>query len=398
MTLADRRSFSEQLTLEMLKRIEAGTSPFQQEVRAGISPLPSNPISGTKYAGMNGLTLDFAGYEDPRWMTQKQAEKAGYVLEKGARAFPVFFFQPKRARSERSKPEQEGKEVAKTRRGGFMKCFHVFNACHVVGLPAPESPREEWNRLERPEAIVKGSGATVSHSHTVKCGRYLPGSDQIVMPDPGRFVSRSAYYATLLHELGHWTGHSSRMDRSFGVGKEEYAREELRAELASHFLCRELQIDYDPNQHAAYLERFVSLLREDSMELWRASNEAHRISSKLLELEHTREKDLKWPKSKKPRGRKPVEETELKSQILRDVIEADVRDLGGLISVAGRYGEASVEDGLVSLRQPGREGVLVLREDVFRPGFLSLNKPAKRRAAEARGLACKADEAMAVGR
>ncbi|EPY00218.1 zincin-like metallopeptidase domain-containing protein, partial [Magnetospirillum fulvum] len=110
--------------------------------------------------------------------------------------------------------------------------------------------------------------------------------DEIHLPPKGVFVGQEAYYATLLHELGHATGHPSRLVRTFGpFGSELYAREELRAEIASYMLARDLGISHDPSNHASYVESWLKVLRDDKNEIFRAARDAETIKSWVTEPE-----------------------------------------------------------------------------------------------------------------
>src|SRR5580704_15620954 len=106
-----------------------------------------------------------------------------------------------------------------------------------------------------------------------------------------RFAKPSGYYATGLHELGHWTAHPDRLDRDLSnpFGSEGYAREELRAEIASLILGSELGIGYDPATHAGYVDHWVQILSDTPKEILYASADAERISDYILTIEQKKE-------------------------------------------------------------------------------------------------------------
>jgi putative DNA primase/helicase len=112
-------------------------------------------------------------------------------------------------------------------------------------------------------------------------------TDSIHIPGRERFPSAADYYATLLHELGHWTGHQSRLNRDMKnlYGPVGYAREELRAEIASLIISSELGIGYDPSQHAAYVASWITVLEEDPLEIFRAAADAEKIQKYLCSLQ-----------------------------------------------------------------------------------------------------------------
>ncbi len=165
----------------------------------------------------------------------------------------------------------------------------VFNAEQIEGLP-PMQPRPEnqqtWGAIERAEKILVASGADIRHAEQNRAF-YRPASDSIHLPDKGQFPSAANYYAIALHELGHWTGHASRLDRdqSHPFGSEEYAKEELRAEIASMILGDELGIGHDPEQHAAYVGLWIKALQEEPLEIFRAAADAEKIQAYVLGLE-----------------------------------------------------------------------------------------------------------------
>lgn len=169
----------------------------------------------------------------------------------------------------------------------------VFNAAQVDGiepLKQPEITNLGWDPLERAEKLIAGSGAAIEHKAGDRAF-YSPFRDQITMPLREQFDAPDKYYATVLHELGHWTGHTSRLDRSImnTFGTEDYAREELRAEIASLLIGQELRIGHDPGQHTAYVASWIKMLTDTPFEIHAAAVDAERISGYLLELERKRE-------------------------------------------------------------------------------------------------------------
>ncbi len=103
----------------------------------------------------------------------------------------------------------------------------------------------------------------------------------------------ASYYGTALHEAAHSSGHPSRLNRatlneSYRFGDISYAKEELRAELASLFLAAERGIPHDPAQHAAYVGSWIKTLKEDKNEIFRAAHDASRAADFLLALERVR--------------------------------------------------------------------------------------------------------------
>lgn len=91
------------------------------------------------------------------------------------------------------------------------------------------------------------------------------------------------FYRTAFHELGHWTGHMSRLgrDQTGRFGDAFYAREELVAEMTSAFVCAELSIE--PNvRHSDYIGSWLEVLREDNRAIFRAASAASKAADFLL--------------------------------------------------------------------------------------------------------------------
>jgi putative DNA primase/helicase len=162
----------------------------------------------------------------------------------------------------------------------------VFNAEQIDGLPPMQRREQTWDAVERAEAILLASGAVIQHGGQNRAF-YRLRTDSIHLPDKGQFPSADNYYAIALHELGHWTGHPSRLGRDLAhpFGSEGYAKEELRAEIASMILGDELGIGHDPGQHAAYVGTWINVLRDDPLEIFRAAADAEKIHGYVLALE-----------------------------------------------------------------------------------------------------------------
>ncbi|TWI09385.1 ArdC family protein [Aerolutibacter ruishenii] len=253
-----------------------------------VNGLPYNPTTGKPYRGGNMVMLWIAGmvdgYEDRRWLTYKQAQAIGAQVRKGAKSVPLrYVIFP-------DKEEGQGVIMSSKPRPFF---FNVFNAEQIDGMPAAPS-REALapeQRNAQCEALLRGSGAEIVHG--TASPHYAPGSDRIGLPHPERFVSYEAYLATALHELAHWTGHPSRLNRdlSGAFGSLSYAREEMVAETASHILAVELGIGHDVSQHAAYLSMWIKIAQEEPGYLYQAAASAEKVCD-FLEIERYRHAPL----------------------------------------------------------------------------------------------------------
>jgi antirestriction protein ArdC len=315
------RDLRQEITDQIIHALEQGTAPWQKPWQAGALELPFNPATGKPYRGGNVIQLMIEasshGYEDPRWLTYRQAHENGWQVRRGEQGTHVEFWQfPDRT----AKPGSEGKpEVADAQRDSFIyRVYTVFNAKQMDGIP-PHSPRirQEWEVLQSAQAILDSSGARIHHDQPDRAF-YSRSTDTIHLPPTAGFKTASDYYGTALHELVHWTGHPDRLKRetlneSYRFGDLNYAREELRAELASVFLLAERGIPHNADTHAAYLNSWLEALRNDKHEIFRAARDAHKAADLLLQLELHKSLDKALAEVNQPSSSGPqIVEPELK--------------------------------------------------------------------------------------
>jgi antirestriction protein ArdC len=283
--------------------LEQGTAPWQKPWKSG-SPapfeMPFNPTTARRYQGGNALYLmavgSSKGYEDPRWMTYKQAAEQGWQIRRGEKASHVEFWQfpdssPSIADKSSNKPAEEPiRDRAENKSGPIHRVYAVFNAEQIDGIPKRTQPiHQDWASIQAGEHILDNSGAVIRHDKN-DLAFYDPTTDIIHLPSPGSFENAVGYYGTALHELSHWSGHSCRLNRESltspaRFGGADYAREELRAELASVFLAAERGIPFNPQQNAAYLDNWIKVLKDDKNEIFRAAHDAHKAADFLLALD-----------------------------------------------------------------------------------------------------------------
>jgi len=303
-----RRDFRREVTDRIISMLENGVAPWQKPWNPTDASLdmPMNPTTGKAYRGGNAIHLMATGlhrgYGDPRWMTYRQASEMAWQVRKGEKGTQIEFWEVKAGRDTRAEPipggdgdgHQPADESAQARGNRLIhRVYTVFNAKQIEGIP-------EWNAKQRTvfevveaaDQILKNSGATIRHDQADRAF-YNRLSDSIHLPPNHAFHDAAGYYGTALHELAHWTGHPSRLDRAtlnetYRFGDISYAKEELRAELASVFLVAERGIPHDPNQHAAYVGSWIKTLKEDKNEIFRAAHDASRAADFLLALERDR--------------------------------------------------------------------------------------------------------------
>jgi antirestriction protein ArdC len=283
-------SFAERVAQRLIEQLEAGTAPWQRpwDPDAPTTGVPMNPTSGKRYHGINVPWLMAQGYEDPRFCTYKQAAAAGWQVRRGEKGTTIEFWTKEK---EERGPDGVKRIVKLDRAVSFYSS--VFNVgAQIDGAPAYQPPVRTWDPIERADALVQASEAWIDHRQG-NAAFYSPASDRIIVPLREQFPSADRYYATVLHELGHWSGHGSRLARDLTgtFASESYAKEELRAEIASLMIGSELGVGHDPGQHAAYVKSWVRALKDDPREIFRASADAEKIHAYLMAFDRHREQE-----------------------------------------------------------------------------------------------------------
>lgn len=282
-----------EVTARIIAELEAGRLPWVQPWDSkGLGPsLPRNAATGRTYSGINILLLWGAvierGYASQNWLTFRQAHEAGGSVSKGERGTTIVYADRFTPESELQRARDHGGEP---RSIPFLKRFTVFNADQCDGLPDRFSdataPLPERETVPIAEALIAASGADFRIGGAK--AYYSPAGDYVQVPPQPAFRQQIDYYRTALHELGHWTGHSSRLarDLSNSFGTEGYAREELCAELASAFLCASLGIQ-PTVRHADYIGSWLQILRSDNRAIFQAARHASRAADFLLAFRDT---------------------------------------------------------------------------------------------------------------
>ena len=283
MTDKPRRDLYQEVTNKIIAALEQSNGEARWQRPWSILAehgLPYNGITGRHYGGINVLLLameaEQRGHDDSRYMTFKQASEAGFRIRKGAKSIPVYFF--KKLEVEERDP-QDGEPTRKNI--PYLTEYRVFNAQDIEGLEPANNRPPQWQPIDVMEKIVKKLGVKVQYGGNR--AYFDVGNDMVRMPVRGAFPSASSFYGTLAHEVSHWTGHPSRHNRQFGpFGTELYSKEELRAEIASAMLSAETGIVADIENHAAYVESWIKVLKNDRREIFRAASDATKIVDFML--------------------------------------------------------------------------------------------------------------------
>ena len=287
----ERRDHYQEVTDRMVEALEQERKPWVRPWdpdACGGPQAPLNPTTGRRYRGVNVLILgmDMRAFEtgDPRWCTYQQASEAGWQVRKGEKSTTIFLFKPLQVEG-KEKDGDTQEDGPGQRMIAMMRSYAVFHASQLDGIPpykAPTFDEAPWTRPDAANVILTNSRAVVRIGGDRAF--YSPSTDHIQLPPEHAFNGAPQWAATALHELGHWTGHPTRLNRDLQnrFGSAAYAMEELRAELASAFVGAELGLPTDIPQHASYIASWIKVLKNDKREIFRASADAQKIADMQL--------------------------------------------------------------------------------------------------------------------
>jgi len=270
----------------IMKKLEAGVAPWQKPW-AGEEMAPRNLISGKAYRGINTFILGSAGYSSPYWLTYKQAVSLKGSVRKGEHGTPIFFWNFIKKTNTVSTPSGD-KDVTKAI--PFLRYYTGFNVsqCDLPEGAVPTIEAKEHTAIEQNEAAelvlsAYEKGPRVNWGMGARAC-YSPSEDSVSLPARDDFHSAPGLYSTLFHELGHSTGHTSRLNRDIlnSFGTKNYAREELVAEMTSAYLCGECGIEGTYDNSAAYLQNWMDCLKDDEYLFITAAGKAQAAVDHIL--------------------------------------------------------------------------------------------------------------------
>ena len=281
---------------DIISQIERGTAPWQKHWKSGENRLPENFSTGARYQGGNALQLMVKrtgrAWNDHRWGTYNQIKQAGGQVRKGERGTTILVYKPpmradgkEATPGERTEDTRKDPDAERTTRPMWRR-YTVFNVEQADGLELPNraAPTPEWEAQQNVEKVIEANGVPIREVNGDRAYYNMP-RDEIVLPERSQFKNAEGYYQTALHEVGHSTGHESRMNRESlqqgikdGFGSEAYAREELRAEISAMMSSDRLGVAYEPQHGTAYVKGWVEVLKNDPKEIHKAAAEAGRVS------------------------------------------------------------------------------------------------------------------------
>lgn len=271
------------VTSSIITALEQGTPPWVRPWRNGTA-LPSNLATGKPYRGINFVMLNVEAlnrdYSDCRWLTFNQATELGMRIRKGEHGTPIVFYRLRQTKGVTG--DVPDTAVAERHNIPMLRTYTVFNISQMETVPERFAlPVHEWQPIDFAEQLLQRSGAEIRHGG--RLAYYRPKDDYIKLPPQAWFKRAEDYYATALHELCHWTGHPSRLNRVLGKkhGIESYAYEELVAEIGAAFLCAHSGISARL-EHVSYINDWLDALRRDKRLIFVAAGAAQKAADYVM--------------------------------------------------------------------------------------------------------------------
>jgi len=306
----------------IIEHLENGVIPWQQPwTEAG---LPKNLVTGKNYRGINVWLLNTLNYSQNSFLTFKQVKDLDGSVKKGEKAQVVVFWKW---------VEKENKETGEKEKAPILRYYKVFNIDQCAGIPKEKLPPvvEKNNKpLETCEKIVNEMPKCPDIRHKEHSAFYNKSEDFVNVPRMEAFKDSESYYSTLFHELVHSTGHNERLNRkelitNKAFGSEDYAREELTAEMGASYLKSYAGIPIKKlENNAAYIQSWLKRLKEDKRFIVHASAQAQKATDYILNIKNE-EKELGLPETKIEKTDEPAER---ETEVIHN-IKPEEKELGG---------------------------------------------------------------------
>jgi antirestriction protein ArdC len=256
-----------------------------------------NGISGSAYRGINVLLTAYSGFTSPFWFSRKQILSQKGKIKKGEKGTMVTFWKFLDKKDKYGQPVMNS--AGKPKKIPMFRYYRIWNLEQTEGChPTPRAEKAagidsiegcEFSPIDAAESILQESPVKPALNHGGNKAYYTPALDRIQMPDKDAFQSPENYYATLFHEMGHSTGHETRLKRDLTglFGDHSYTKEELIAEMTSAFLCGIVGIDTDAimENSAAYIDTWRRKISKDVRLVIQAAGQAQKAADKILGTE-----------------------------------------------------------------------------------------------------------------
>jgi len=268
-----------EITNKIIEAFEAGVTPWQCPFEA--SSFPINYKTKQEYHGINTLclwlTAYMKGYTSNYWLGFAQTKSLKAHIRKGEKATSVAVCMMK-------KDEESDGEKAIT---PVFKTESVFNLDQIEGLEF-NTENQSITSFEGIETLLNSVSPIIRHKG--ERAYFSLSADFINMPLKSKFKDNEGYYSTLFHELIHWTGYKSRLNRIdkpdtvLDEKQKNRAFEELVAEIGASFLCAEFGIKPNINNTSSYVASWLKELKNNKNYIFKACKSANSAIAYLKSL------------------------------------------------------------------------------------------------------------------
>ena len=264
------------ITNQIISQLEQGIIPWH---RPWDACWPTSYQTNKEYRGINVLLLQ-SRYSSPYWLTFRQAQKLGGSIKAGEKGRPIVFVD---AFIKETINREGNKETHLVK---FLKHYTVFNWEQTKGIPEKKPAERDNQQIRSAEELMRlRNPAIILDAHSCY---YRREDDAIHLPPLERFDSSEDYYAAAFHELTHWTGGASRIDRPgirhYFTSDSTKSLEELTAEMGAAFLCQIAQLDTSETikNSASYIASWLKPLQENPKWVLQASKQAREAVEYIL--------------------------------------------------------------------------------------------------------------------
>jgi antirestriction protein ArdC len=267
----------EVITKRIIEQLENGVIPWKRPWR---SALAQNLVSKKEYRGINSILLNSLPFENPYFLTFKQARLLGGHIRAGAKGFPVIFWQ-----------FIEDTSTEERKRIPFLRYYTVFNVLQTSGIEVPSVQALKFNPIDEAEKILSDMPHPPTIEYGAKHASYSPKTDTVKIPARESFDTPQDFYSTLYHELSHASGSLLRLNRQgitedLAFGSTSYSKEELVAEISASFLCAKAGIiGHTILTSASYIYGWLNALKNDKRMIIAAAAQAQKASDYILGID-----------------------------------------------------------------------------------------------------------------
>ncbi len=267
------------LSKQIAEQIMRGTASFLTAHGNERIDLPYNPVTGKNYTAANNMVLSAKGYADSRWLTYDQAAEQGYQVKKGEKATEIAYYHY---------VDYNTKEKLDKPKIQTVKLFNAEQLTGIEKMPGRMSSKEE--ALAKVQSIFENSQVKIVNNQKNK-DFYLFRDDTIYMRSKDAYKGDLAYSSAVLHQFCLWAacGENRLNYGTVPFGTEAFARQKLRAEIATYMLCKEIGLPFEP-EGEQFAVQWSQIIEKHPFEILNAAKDAEKIKGFVMEFDKTLEK------------------------------------------------------------------------------------------------------------